>query len=69
MIPRLPLSHFLYAALNAKYGVIVRTDNVELLKAKLYAERKKDPDLACISIATSRTCPESELLLVKRNES
>lgn len=65
----LPLSHWLYLAYNSRFGIIIRTDNIELTKAKLYAERKKDPDLACISITTSRDNPTTELLLVKKNES
>lgn len=64
-----PLSYWLYAALNSEHGIIISTDNIELTKAKLYAERKKDPDLARISITTSRENPTTELLLVKRNES
>lgn len=65
MTPEFPLIDFLYKALNSEFGVIVRTDNPERLRQKLYAERKKDPDLACISINISRTQPESEILLVK----
>lgn len=59
----------LYQALHAKHGVVVETSNPDLLRQKLYAERKKDPDLACISILKSRTHPESQLLLIKKGAS
>lgn len=63
--PALPLSHWLYLALNSEFGIVVETDDPERLRQKLYVERKKDPDLSCISITISRTQPETQLLLVK----
>lgn len=59
----------LYQALRAERGVVVETSDPDRLRQKLYAERKKDPDLACISIVKSRTHPESQLLLVKKGAS
>ena len=64
-----PLIDYLYQALNSKFGIIIQTDNPELLRQKLYAERKKDPDLARISITISRTDPQTQIMLVKKNES
>lgn len=60
------LIDLLYQALRAPLGVVVKTTDPDRLRQKLYAERKKDEDLACISIMKSRTAPDSEILLVKK---
>lgn len=65
-MPDLPLIDYLYQALRSEIGIVVETSDPEKLRQKLYAERKKDPDLACISINISRTQPESQLWLIKR---
>lgn len=59
-----------YWALNAKGGVIIRTNNIALAKAKLYAARAsaKAAELADLSIVISPIAPESELWIVKRND-
>jgi hypothetical protein len=62
----LPLIEYLYRAYNSELGIVLRTNNPDRLRQKLYAERKKDPDLACISINISKTQPESEILLVRK---
>lgn len=62
----LPLIHYLYQALNSELGIVIETADPERLRQKLYAERKKDPDLARISINISRTQPESQIWLTKR---
>ena len=63
-----PLIELLYRAINSEFGIVVTTSNPELLRQKLYAERKaaNDPDLARLSFTLSRTNPESQLLLVKK---
>ena len=65
-MPDLPLIEHLYRALTAQFGVVLRTENVERLRAKLYVLRKQDPDLAVLSINISRTSPETELWIVKK---
>lgn len=57
-----------YSALAARYGIVVETDNVERLKAKLYDARSKtgDPMLNDISIRPS-PFNKSQLWLIKRN--
>lgn len=55
----------LSAAHNAALGIVVETEDADRLRQRLYAERKKDPDFANISILTSRTSPATELLLIK----
>jgi len=57
---------YLYAAVNSELGIVLRANDPERLRQKLYVARKTDPDLAKISITISRTSPESELLLVKK---
>lgn len=60
------LLEILYEAYRADLGVIVQTNDPERLRQKLYAERKKDPELACLSFRISPTAPESELLIIKK---
>jgi len=62
----LPLIHYLYQALNSELGIVIETTDPERLRQKLYAERKKDPELSCISINISRTQPETQIWLTKR---
>jgi hypothetical protein len=65
------LLHFWYSALASDRGVILRTNDPERAKQRLYAARReaKDPDLDGIAICTSPTAPESELWLVKKKDS
>lgn len=58
-----------YAALQSKYGIVLRTDNVINLKQKLYSIRKEigDPDLMKVSIIQSPTSTD-ELWLVKNGK-
>ena len=64
--PKLPLIDLLYQALNSEKGICVETDDPNRLRQKLYAERKKDEALACLSFVTSRTQPDSQLWIVKK---
>lgn len=61
------LLELLYAAYREPLGVVIKTSDPERLRQKLYAERKKDPDLACLSFRISPTSPETELFIVKKN--
>lgn len=65
-MPDFPLIEHLYKALNSPHGVVISTTNVERLRAKLYTERKKDPDLSRLSINVSRTSPETEIWIIKK---
>lgn len=58
----------LYQALHSAHGIVVRTDDVQFLRQKLYAERRKaaDPALAVLSFAPSPVNPEGELWIIKR---
>lgn len=59
----------LYTALRSPYGVIVETDNVTLLRQKLYALRKQDPALSVLTFKPSPLNPTGELWIIKRKES
>jgi hypothetical protein len=63
----LSLLELLYEAYRSELGIIVQTNDPERLRQKLYAERKKDPDLACLSFRISPTSPENQLFIVKKN--
>lgn len=65
-MPSLPLIEHLYRALNTPLGIVLRTSSIERLRQRLYIERKKDPDLACLSINISRTAPETEIWIIKK---
>ena len=61
------LLELLYAAYREPLGIVVTTNDPERLRQKLYAERKKDPDLACLSFRISPTSPNNQLFIVKKN--
>lgn len=60
------LLEILYEAYRSEHGLIIQTNDPERLRQKLYAERKKDPDLACLGFRISPTQPESQLFVVKK---
>lgn len=51
--PNLNHLELLYAALHAAFGVVIETDNAELLRQKLYALRKEDPAFDALSFVIS----------------
>lgn len=61
------LLEFLYDALRSPHGVIIETDDVERLRQKLYAERRKadDESLSVLALVPSPLAPQSELWIVK----
>lgn len=54
----------LYQALRETYGIRVRTDNLKLLREKLYALRNKHEELKALSLVQSPFDP-NELWIVK----
>jgi hypothetical protein len=58
----------LYEALNSPLGIIVETNDVQRLRAKLYPLRAADPALACLSFVESRTHPNQLYLVRKPDE-
>lgn len=59
----------LYQALASPLGIVIETTDVERLRQRLYAERReaKDESLAALGLVPSRTAPESELWIVKKD--
>ena len=62
------LLELLYDAYRSELGTKVQTTDPERLRQKLYAERKKDPDLSCLSFRISPTNPSGELLIIKKRK-
>lgn len=58
---------YLYQALASKWGIVLRTDNVPVLRARLYKARAEaqDPDLACLQFRPNPYAQDSELWIVK----
>lgn len=60
-----------YEALAEEIGIVISTNNPDLLRQKLYAERRAsgDPDLDSLVVRPSKFHPESELWIMrKKNE-
>lgn len=60
------LSYF-YSALGAKWGVVIETNNVPLLKSRLYVARREhgDPELSRIQLRQNPLKQDSEIWLIK----
>lgn len=56
----------LYEALASPLGLLVETNNPAALRAKLYAVRRADADLECLSIHLAPTNPNGALFIVKQ---
>ena len=67
-MPKFDPSLILYEALASDLGLIVATNNPQNLRAKLYAARRADADLECLSIHLSPANPTGELWIVKREQ-
>lgn len=61
------MRELLYKALTTPHGIVVRTSNPDLLRQRLYKERKLagDPALNSLILAESRGDPKTELWIVK----
>lgn len=59
----------LYEALGTEFGLEVETNNPTALRAKLYAARRADADLECLSIHLSPSNPNGALFIVKQGAS
>lgn len=64
----LPLVEFLHRALAAEIGIVVRTNDTDLLRNRLYAARRQaqNPDFESLSLMFSRSAPKTELWIVKK---
>lgn len=61
------LVSYLYQALVSKYGIIVETDNLPILRARLYKARAEaqDPDLARLQLRPDPVSPNTLLWIIK----
>lgn len=59
---------YFYQALEAKYGIVLRTTDPDKLKSRLYTARQahNDPTLSDLSILTSRSAPTEEVWIIKK---
>lgn len=62
---------FLYQALAAPIGIVLRSNDPERARAACYSARAKagDPALAALEIRLSPRAPKAELFLVKKGAS
>lgn len=57
---------YLYAALNAEYGVKITTSNPVQLRQKFYALKRDNPEFEELAFLISPTDPENELWVIKK---
>lgn len=64
------MQHLLYQALSAEIGIVLDTDDVQLLIQKLHAAKRNanDPSLDCLVIMKSREKPESQVWIAKKEQ-
>jgi len=62
------LLELLDSALVADHGVAVRTNNVQLLRQKLYAVRRESERFSVLSLTPSPIDAESVLWIVKKDD-
>lgn len=65
-----PSVELLYRALESSLGIVVSTDDPELLRKKLYALRKEaqNPDFDNLVFKPSVSKPESELWIINQGK-
>jgi len=60
------MKEFLYDALATQFGIILKSDNPEKLRERLYKLRGAEPEFADLSFIISPLNPETDLWIVKR---
>lgn len=68
MMAKFDATIILYEALASDFGLIVETNNPQNLRAKLYAARRADADLECLSVHLSPANPTGALWIVKKEQ-
>lgn len=68
------LTSLLYQALGSRFGIVLRTDNLPVLRARLYKARAEtlDEDLSCLQFRPDPSAPDTRLWIIKgekKNES
>jgi hypothetical protein len=66
----LPLVEHLYRALESDIGIVVKTNNPELLRNRLYAARQQaqNPAFEALTLMFSRSNPKTELWIAKNQK-
>jgi hypothetical protein len=62
---KVPLLDYLFQAMTTEHGLILQCENPAKLRAALYREQKKLPELHELSLFISPTNPQGELWIVK----
>lgn len=57
---------FLYRALEARVGIVIRTNDPTRLRSQLYAAKKTDPAFDVLSVKPSNSQPASELWVLRK---
>lgn len=60
------LAHLLLRASESELGISVTTNNPQLLRNRLYAERKKYPEFGGLSFIQPPINPESTIWIIKK---
>jgi len=63
------LQSLLYEALGTPLGLRVETENPELLRQRLYAERRANPEFSALSLHISPLNPGSEVWIARKEPS
>lgn len=61
------LLSYLYQAMASRFGIVMRTDNLAILRARLYKARAEsgDDDLSCLQFRPDPAAPDSRLWIIK----
>lgn len=60
------LLEILYQAINAEHGVVVETNKLEYTRQLFYKAMKTDPAFDNLTITRNRTNPDTELLIMRK---
>ena len=60
------LEALLYEALGSPLGIRVETENPDLLRQRIYTERRKNPEFAALSLHISPLNPATEVWICKK---
>lgn len=58
--------NYLYDALASEFGIIIKSNDPLMLRARLYPLRKSDPQFLELSFVLSPDAPESDLWIVRK---
>lgn len=67
-MPDTELEAAMWKAVHSEHGVAVSTDNVEAMRRKFYAIRKKQPEFQCLSTVVPGQGDPAEVWIVRHPE-